>query len=42
MEKLHCNDLIYNSFGPNKNCRHKNTKALFDRQKNLVKPPPKT
>ena len=29
MDKVHGNYFIYNSFGPNKNRRHKKFKALF-------------
>ena len=42
VDKLHENYFIYNSFGPDEKCYHKNFKALFACQKTLVKYPPKT
>ena len=42
MDKIHGNYFIYNLFGPNTNRRKNNFKELFDFQKTLIKPPPKT
>ena len=38
MDKLHGNYFIYNLFEPDANHRHKNFKAFFACQKNLIKP----
>ena len=42
MDKLHDNDFVYNSFGPNANRCHNNLKELFSCPKTPIKPLPKT
>ena len=42
VDKVHGNDFIYNSFGPNANLYHKNFKAFFACHYHLIKTPPKT
>ena len=42
MDKVHRNDLIYNSFWPNSKRHYTHFKSLFSFQKNVIEPSPRT